>query len=71
MIRKTCKWFAKGHGCASRYPNSETILFDWNGKPDGSARFTPHVKTYTRNGKEHISFAALLRAVADEHHVDG
>jgi hypothetical protein len=61
------KWFARGSGHVIRYQNSETLLFQWNGKPDGAARFVPHVKCYARNGNEFPSLAALLRAVETEH----
>ena len=61
------KWFAKGSGHAIRYKDSETLLFYWNGKPDGTARHISHVKRYARNGAEYASFAALLRAVESEH----
>lgn len=65
--RSLSKWFAKGSGHARRYPGSETILLQWNGRPDGTARYIPHVNRYARNGVEHPSLAALLRAVEAEH----
>ena len=61
------KWFAQGSGHVVRYHNSETLLFQWNGKSDGAARYVPHVKRYARNGNEYASLAALLRAVTAEH----
>lgn len=61
------KWFAKGSGHVSRYPKSDVLLFQWNGRPDGSARYIPHVRSYARNGNEFASLAALLRAVEAEH----
>ncbi len=65
--RALSKWFAKGSGHVVRYPGSETMLFKWNGKSDGSARYIAHVSRYARNGVEYPSLAALLRAVAAEH----
>ena len=68
MIKKELsKWFDRGAGYVCRYPNSDCLLFQWNGKPDGVARFYPHVKRYGRNGAEYPSLAALLRAVEIEH----
>jgi len=61
------KYFGNGSGHVIRLNNSETLLFKWNGKSDGSARFIEHVKRYQRNGKEHASLAALLRSVEQEH----
>lgn len=61
------KYFAKGSGHVVRYKNSETLLFSWNGKPDGAARIVDHVKRYARNGQEYPSLAALLRGVEAEH----
>lgn len=65
--RALSKWFANGAGHVYRYPGSETLLFQWNGKADGSARYIPHVNRYARNGVEFPSFAALLRSVESEH----
>lgn len=68
MARKALsKWFAKGSGYVSRYPGSETLLFQWNGRADGSARLIRHVGRYSRNGTEYPSLSALLRAVEAEH----
>lgn len=61
------KWFGRGSGHAIRFHNSETLLLQWNGRPDGAARYVPHVKRYTRNGAEFPSLAALLRSVEAEH----
>lgn len=61
------KYFADGSGHVIRVHDSETLLFKWNGKPDGHARYVPHVNRYSRNGQEHKSLAALLRSVAAEH----
>ena len=68
MVSKAInKWFAKGSGKVSRYPGSDVLLFKWNGRPDGAARYIGHVKRYARNGNEYPSLAALLRAVEAEH----
>jgi hypothetical protein len=67
MAKKTRKWFDGGAACVTHYENSETLLFDWNGKPDGAARYIPHVRRYSRGGVEFQSLAALLRAVEAEH----
>lgn len=67
MSKKTRKYFANGAGCATKYDGSDVMLLDWNGRPDGSARYIPHVKMYARNGKEYRGMAALLRAVEAEH----
>ena len=64
------RYFANGAGHAIRFHGSDTLLFQWNGKPDGSARYVEHVKRYTRNGKEFASLAALLRAIDTEHKVE-
>lgn len=61
------KYFDNGAGHVVRYSDSETLLFTFNGRPDGAARFIAHVKRYSRNGVEHKSLAALLRAVSAEH----
>ena len=61
------KYFGKGHGHVIRCHNSEILLFSWNGKSDGAARSIPHVRRFSRNGVEHASLAALLRAVEAEH----
>jgi hypothetical protein len=61
------KWFGKGSGHVVRYIGSDALLFQWHGKPDGSARYVEHVQRYTRNGVEYASLAALLRAVEAEH----
>lgn len=61
------KYFGRGSGHAIRFHNSEILLFKWNGRDDGSARFVPHVKRYTRNGVEYASLAALLRSIEAEH----
>ena len=61
------KYFARGAGHVIRYKNCESLLFYWNGKDDGAARYVPHVRRYSRNGTEHASLAALLRAVEAEH----
>lgn len=61
------KWFGRGSGHVTRYHNSDILLFRWNGKSDGSARYIEHVRRYSRNGVEHASLAALLRAVESEH----
>jgi len=65
------KYFANGSGHAIRLHNSELILLSWNGKADGCARAIPHVRRYVRNGVEHPSLAALLRAVEKEHMLSG
>lgn len=65
--RKSNRWFARGAGCVTRYAGAETLLFSWHGRPDGAARFVPHVNRYTRNGAEYNSLAALLRAIEAEH----
>jgi hypothetical protein len=64
MAKKTSKWFAAGSGCFTRY--DDVLLFQWNGRADGSARYLPHVKHYSRNGLEFTSLAALLRWVEAE-----
>ena len=61
------KWFARGAGHVIRFHNSDTLLFCWNGRPDGAARYVEHVKRYARNGAEHASLAALLRSIESEH----
>ena len=61
------KYFAKGAGHVKRYPNSDCLLFYWNGRDDGVARHIEHVKRYARNGVEYASLAALLRSVEAEH----
>ena len=61
------KYFANGSGHVVRIKDSDTLLFKWNGKDDGTARYIEHVKRYSRNGKEHASLAALLRSVEVEH----
>lgn len=61
------KYFAGGAGHIIRFHNSETLLVYRHGKADGFARYVPHVKRYTRNGVEHASLAALLRAIEAEH----
>lgn len=61
------KYFAQGSGHVIRLHGSDTLLFRWNGRPDGAARHIPHVKRYSRNGNEYPSLAALLRAVEAEH----
>lgn len=61
------KWFDRGAGRVIRFHNSDTLLFQHHGRPDGSARYVAHVKRYVRNGIEHKSLAALLRAVETEH----
>jgi len=60
------KWFANGSGHVVRLHNSDLLLFKWNGKDDGTARYIKHVKRYVRNGSEFASLAALLRSVAAE-----
>jgi hypothetical protein len=65
--RALSKWFAKGSGYVARYPGSETLLFKWNGRDAGTARYIRHVGRYSRNGQEYPSLAALLRAVEAEH----
>lgn len=64
------KWFAAGHGHATRFKGSETLLIQWNGRADGTARYVPHVKRYTRNGAEFKSLAALFRGIEAEHAAD-
>ncbi len=49
------------------YRDSDVLLFNWHGRSDGVARYVAHVKRYVRNGAEHKSLAALLRAVELEH----
>lgn len=61
------RWFGAGSGHVIRFHNSDILLLYWNGKADGSARYIPHVRRYARNGIEHKSLAALLRAVVAEH----
>lgn len=61
------KWFGGGSGHVVRYSDSDSLLFRWNGRSDGIARYIPHVNRYARNGVEHASLAALLRAVVAEH----
>ncbi len=60
------KWFANGSGHVVRLKNSDLLLFKWNGKDDGTARYIEHVKRYIRNGSEFASLAALLRSVEAE-----
>lgn len=60
------KWFANGSGHVVRLRNSDLLLFRWNGRADGTARYIAHVKRYVRNEKEFASLAALLRSVAAE-----
>lgn len=61
------KYFARGAGHVVRYRDSEILLFYWNGKENGAARYVAHVKRYTRERREYVSLAALLRAVEAEH----
>ncbi|MDA9547867.1 MULTISPECIES: hypothetical protein [unclassified Bradyrhizobium] len=61
------KYFGNGTGHVLRQHNSAVLLFRWQGKPDGSARYAEHVNRYVRNGVEYPSLAALLRAVEAEH----
>lgn len=61
------RYFARGAGHVIRFHNSDTLLFQWHGRADGHARYVEHVKRYTRNGQEHASLAALLRAIEAEH----
>lgn len=61
------KYFDGGAGHVVRFRGSDTLLFQWHGKADGTARYVEHVKRYTRNGVEHASLAALLRSVEAEH----
>jgi hypothetical protein len=65
--KRTNKWFGKGSGLMTRYSDGDAIMFYWNGKPDGAARFIPHVGRYSRRGLEYKSLAALLRAIEAEH----
>lgn len=65
------KWFARGSGHAIRFHNSELLLFKWNGRNDGHARYVSHVKRYVRNNVEHASLAALLRSIEAEHFCSG
>lgn len=60
------KWFARGSGHVIRFHDSDTLLFRWNGKASGSARYIEHVKRYVRHDKEYPSLAALLRGVEIE-----
>ena len=60
------KWFARGAGRVVRMHGSDVLLFQWNGREAGTARYVEHVKRYTRGGVEHASLAALLRAVERE-----
>lgn len=60
------KWFGRGAGHVVRFHGSDTLLFSWNGRNDGCARYVSHVKRYVRNGVEYASLAALLRAVETE-----
>jgi hypothetical protein len=64
MALKARKWFANGAGCMTRYNGSDILLFMWNGKPAGHARYISHVNRYSYAGEEYKSLAALLRAVA-------
>lgn len=66
--KQLSKWFARGAGHVIRYNNSDCLLFYWNGHDDGAAHAQP-AKRYTRNGVEHASLAALLRAIESEHAV--
>lgn len=59
--------FAKGAGILESYSDSDTTIVKWNGKDDGSARYIPHVRRYSRNGNEYASLAALLRGIECEH----
>lgn len=61
------KSFSTGAGHVLRHYNSAVLLFSWQGKPDGSARYVEHVNRYVRNGVEYPSLAALLRGVEAEH----
>ncbi len=61
------KYFGNGSGHVVRYVDSEILLFYWNGREDGAARYVAHVKRYTRERREYKSLAALLRAVEAEH----
>jgi hypothetical protein len=60
------KYFARGSGHVVRFHDSDVLLFKWNGRDAGSARYVQHVKRYTRNGAEFASLAALLRAIEAE-----
>lgn len=60
--------FAKGAGILESCSDSDTLLVSWNGRDDGSARYIPHVRSYSRNGNEYASLAALLRGIESEHH---
>jgi hypothetical protein len=61
------KWFARGHGHVVRLHGSDTLLFRWNGRSDGTARCLPDGRRHVRNNSEHPSLAALLRAIEAEH----
>ena len=61
------RYFDHGAGHVVRYHGDSTLFFQWHGRPDGAARYVEHVKLYVRNGVEHKSLAALLRAVEAEH----
>lgn len=68
MARKfaTARTFA-GVGYVARVEGAQTLVFTWRGEPDGTARYVPHVRRYVRNGVEHKSLRALMKAVAAEH----
>jgi hypothetical protein len=60
------KSFARGAGRVIRFHDSDVLLFYWHGRSIGAARWVEHVRCYTRQGIEHPSLAALLRAVEQE-----
>ena len=70
FMARTLKWFAEGAGCLISYSASDILLVNWNGRDDGSARYIPHVRRYSRNGNEYASLAALLRGIESEHQLE-
>ena len=60
------KWFANGSGHVIMFHKSNFLLFQWNGRPDGTA-VKGNAKAYQRGDKVFSSLAALLRSVEAEH----
>jgi hypothetical protein len=61
------KTFANGRGFVNKPKGSTTLHLSWDGQPAGEARYIPHVKRFSRLGKEYKSLAELLKHVEAEH----
>jgi len=66
MAKHLSKWFGDGVHHVTRHCHDDALYFEHKGRFNGMARYIPHVNRYVRNGKEHKSLAALLRAVVAE-----